>query len=109
VHSSSSGSSGSLGQPLVVGTVALGLTLIICFPPSGFYLESESASDSEAFSSAMSDFLEQHCSVLCQGLLSYSHHFPMYFFIFSFQLLILRASISTCSIVVWVGDAFSLL
>jgi hypothetical protein len=80
----SSGSYGLLGQTLVVAIVALGLASIISFHPLGFESESESVSQSEAFSSAMSDFLERHYSMLCQGILWYSHHFHVSFFVFSF-------------------------
>ena len=67
--------------------MALGSASIICFPLSRFDLNSESSSNSEAFSSAMSDCIEQHSSVLCQGILWYSHHFPMSFFNFSLPIL----------------------
>ena len=45
-------------------------------------LESEPASNSEAFTSATSDFFEWQSTVLCQGLLWKSHHFPVSFFVF---------------------------
>ena len=86
-RSPSSSYSGWLGQILVVATVAQGSTSIIHFPPVGFDSKSESTFDSEAFSSSMSDFLERHSSVLCQGILWYSHHFPVSFFVFSLPLL----------------------
>jgi hypothetical protein len=67
--------------------VALGSESIIRFPPSRFDSESEFDYDMEAFSLATSDCLEQHSSVLCQGILWYSHHFPMSFFDFSLPFL----------------------
>ena len=85
--SPSSSSFGSIGRTLVVAKVALGSASIIIFPPSRFYLESESTSESKAFSSATCNFLEWHYSLLCQGILWYSHHFIMSFFIFSLPLL----------------------
>jgi hypothetical protein len=81
-HSPSSGSSGSPGWSLVVETVALGSTSMICLPLSGFGSESESTSDSEAFTSATNDCFERQSVVLCQGLLWKSHHFPVSFFVF---------------------------
>jgi hypothetical protein len=79
---SSSGLSGSPGWSLVVATVALGSTSMIHIPLSGSVSESESASDSEAFTSATSECFERHSVVLCQGLLWKSHHFPVSFFVF---------------------------
>jgi hypothetical protein len=58
------------------------LTLIICFPPSIFDSKLVSTSDSKSFNLTTNDFLERHYSVLCQGILWYSHHFPMFFFDF---------------------------
>jgi hypothetical protein len=58
-HSPSSGSSSSPGWSLVVATVALGSTLMIHLPLSGYGLESESASDSEDFTSATIDCFER--------------------------------------------------
>jgi hypothetical protein len=54
-RSPSSGSSGSPGWSLVVATVALGSALMIRLPLFGYGSESESASDSEAFTSATND------------------------------------------------------
>jgi hypothetical protein len=68
-HSPSSGSSGSPGWSLVVATVALGSASMIRLPLSSFVLESESAFDLEAFTSATNDCFEWQSVVLCQGLL----------------------------------------
>jgi hypothetical protein len=54
-----SGSSGSPGWSLVVATVALGSASMIHLPLSGSNLESKPASNSEAFTSATSDYFEQ--------------------------------------------------
>jgi hypothetical protein len=80
--SPSSGSSSSQGWSLVVATVALGSELMTCIPLSGSVSESESASDSEAFTLSTSNFFERQSTVLCQGLLWKSHHFPISFFVF---------------------------
>jgi hypothetical protein len=80
--SPSSGSSGSPGWSLVVATVALDSTSMICLSLSSFGSELESASDSEAFSSATNDFFERLSAMLCQGLLWKSHHFLVSFFVF---------------------------
>jgi hypothetical protein len=71
----------------VVVIVALGSTSIIFFPLSRFDSESESTSNKEDFGSATSDFLERHSLVLFQGILWYSHHFPVSFFDFSLPFL----------------------
>jgi hypothetical protein len=81
-RSPSSGSSGSPGWSLVVAMVALGSTSMIHLPLSGSVSESESASDSEAFTSATNDCFERQSAVLCQGLLWKSHHFLVSFFVF---------------------------
>jgi hypothetical protein len=75
----SSGSSSSPGGSLVVAMVALGSASIIHLPLSGSVLESESTSDSEAFTSTTRDCFERQSAVLCQGLLWKSHHFPVSF------------------------------
>jgi hypothetical protein len=67
-HSPSSGSSGSPGWSLVVAMVALGSASMICIPLSGFVSESESASDSEAFTLATNDCFDWQSAMLCQGL-----------------------------------------
>jgi hypothetical protein len=87
--SPSFGSFGSLGWTLVVVTVALGSASMIFFPLYGFDLESEPTSDSEAFILTTNDFFEQHSSVLCQGILWNSHHFSVYFFVFSLPFFVL--------------------
>jgi hypothetical protein len=81
-RSPSSGSSGSPGWNLVVATLALGSTSMICLPLSSFGSESESTSDSEDFTSTSSDCFERQSAVLCQGILWKSHHFPVSFFVF---------------------------
>ena len=85
--SSSSGSSGSSFWIFVVATVALGSTLIICFPLSfpllGSNSELEHASDSNAFSLANSYCLARHSLMLWVEFLWNSHHFPLSFFGFT--------------------------
>jgi hypothetical protein len=81
-HSPSSGSFGSPGWSLVVAMVALGSMSMICLPLYGSELDSEPASDLEAFTLATNNFFEQQSTVLCQGLLWNSHHFPVSFFVF---------------------------
>jgi hypothetical protein len=81
-HSPSSGSFGSPGWSLVVAMVALGSAAMIHVPLSSSESESEPASDSEAFTSATSDCFEWQSTMLLQGLLWKSHHFPVSFFIF---------------------------
>jgi hypothetical protein len=75
--------SGSSGWTLVVKMVALGSASMICLRLSGFDLELEFTSDSEAFTSSTSDFLEGQLVVLCQGILWKSHNFSVSFFVFS--------------------------
>jgi hypothetical protein len=81
-RSPSSGSSGSPGWNLVVAMVALGSTSMIHLLLSGSGSEFELASDSEAFTLATSDRFERQSTVLCQGILWKSHHFPVSFFVF---------------------------
>ena len=81
-RSPSSGSSSSLGWSLVVEMVAPSSTSMIYLPLSGSSSESESASNSKAFTSATSDCFERQSTVLCQGLLWKSHHFLVSFFVF---------------------------
>jgi hypothetical protein len=57
--SPSSGSYGSLGWSLVVAMVEISSTSMIHLPLSGSSSESETASDSEPFTSATSDFFER--------------------------------------------------
>ena len=56
---------------------------MIYFLLYGSNSDSEPTSDSEAFTSATSDYFERQSIVLCQGILWKSHHFLVYFFIFS--------------------------
>jgi hypothetical protein len=93
--------------------MALGSTSIICFLPSRFDLESESTFDLEYFSSATSDFLEWHSSLLCQGILWYSiifpcpslnSHFPL---VLRLGLSVLRVDFFSPSLFVWVGVTFA--
>jgi hypothetical protein len=81
-HSPSSGSSSSPGWSLVVATLALGSVSMIHLPLSGSSSESEYASNSEAFTSATSNYFERQSTMLCQGLLWKSHRFPVSFFVF---------------------------
>ena len=55
---------------------------MICLPLYGSNSESKTTSNSEAFTLATSDFFEKHSTVLCQGILWKSHHFPVSFFVF---------------------------
>jgi hypothetical protein len=77
-----SSSSGLPGWSLVVETVALRSTSMICLPLSSYESESEPASDSEDFTSSTSNFFECQSIVLCQGILWKLHHFPISFFSF---------------------------
>jgi hypothetical protein len=79
--SPSSGLSGSPSWSLVVETMVLGSTPMICLPLSSFGSESEYAYDSEAFTSATRDFFEWQ-SLVAEGLLWNSHHFLVSFFVF---------------------------
>jgi hypothetical protein len=81
-HSLSYGSSGSPGWSLVVETVALGSASMICLPLSSSGSESEPTSESGAFTLATSDCFERQSTMLCQGILWKSHHFPVSFFVF---------------------------
>ena len=54
----------------------------IHLPVSTFDSNSKTASDWEEFTSATSDFIEQHSTVLCQGTLWKSNHFSVSFFVF---------------------------
>ena len=82
--SSSSGYSGSYFWIFVVAMVVLGFASIIWFPFSfpllGSDLESQHASDLEAFISASSDRLAQNSLVFWVELLWNTHHFPLSFF-----------------------------
>jgi hypothetical protein len=51
-------------------------------------LESNLGSEFEVFSLTTNDYLEWHSSVLFQGILWNSHHFPIYFFIFPLLLFV---------------------
>jgi hypothetical protein len=68
--------------------VALGSASMIHCPIFGSHSESDPASDLEAFTSATNDCFERHSTVLCQGLLWNSDHFPMSFFVFPLSLFI---------------------
>lgn len=85
-RSPSSGSSGSIFWIFVVAMVALGSALMIWFPLLvpllGSNSELEPASNSEAFSSATSDYLARHSLLLWVELLWNSYHFPVSFFVF---------------------------
>jgi hypothetical protein len=81
-HSPSSGSSGSSGWIVVVTMVAVGSTSMIYFLLLFSESESKSGLDSVSLSSTTNDCFERHSSVLCQGILWKSHHFPVSFFIF---------------------------
>jgi hypothetical protein len=61
---------------LVVATVALGSVSMICLPLSGSDSNSKPTFDSKDFTSATNDFFERQSTVLCQGILWKSHHFP---------------------------------
>jgi hypothetical protein len=82
-HLPSSSSSNSPSWTLVVVMVELGYASMICLPLFGYESESEPSFDSKAFTSTTSDYFEWQSVVLCQGLLWKSHHFLVYFFVFS--------------------------
>ena len=82
-HSPSFGSSGSSGWIWVVAMVALGFASMIWSPLSSFESELESRYNSEAFNSSTNGCFVRHSSLLCQGILWNSHHFPVSFLIFS--------------------------
>jgi hypothetical protein len=73
----------SSGWIVAVGTIAVGyasmIYLLLLFSKSG----SNSGFISLSLRSTTNDCIERHSSVLCQGLLWNSHHFPMSFFDFS--------------------------
>lgn len=85
-RSPSSGSSGTIFWILVVAMMALSSTSMIYFPLSvplsGYDSESKLVSDSEAFSSATSDYLARNSLVLRVELLCNLHHFPVSLFVF---------------------------
>jgi hypothetical protein len=93
--SPSSISSGSPGWSLVVEMVALGSASMICLPLSSSGSESESASDSKAFSSTTNDYFERQSIVLCQGG-SYGSRTTSWYLSLSFQCPSLLAS--------WIGS-----
>jgi hypothetical protein len=62
--------------------MALVSASMISLPFSGSNSDSERTYDSKAFTSATNDFFERHSTMLCQGLLWNSHHFPLSFFVF---------------------------
>jgi hypothetical protein len=87
------GSSSSLGWILVVATMALGSMSMIHISPFCSDSDLEPTSDSEAFTSATNDYFERQSTVLCQGLLWKSHHFPVSFFVFPLSFFVLRLSL----------------
>lgn len=80
--SPSSNSSSSFGWIIVVVMVTLGSTPMTHIPLSSYKLKCEPRYDSKVFSSPTNYYFEWHPSLLCQGLLWKSHHFPMPLFIF---------------------------
>ena len=85
IRSPSFGSSGSIFWVLVVEMMAL-VSASICFPLafplSGSNTKLEHTYDSEAFSSGMSDYLDQHSLVMLVGFFWNSHNFLESFFVF---------------------------
>jgi hypothetical protein len=58
-------------------TIAVGSASMICPLQVFSESDSESGSDSLSLISITNDFFERHSSMLCQGLLWKSHHFPV--------------------------------
>jgi len=81
-HSSSSGSTDSSHWIVLFTTVAVRYTSMMCLFSIfyGWYSQSEFAS--MALTSTTNDYFDWHSSVLFQGILWKSHHFPVSFFIF---------------------------
>jgi hypothetical protein len=77
-----SGSSSSSSWIVMVTMVAVGFASIFYFLLLFYESEFESRFDSFSLSSTTNDYFERHSSVLCQGLLWKSHHFPVSFFVF---------------------------
>jgi hypothetical protein len=107
-RSPSSGSSGSPGWSLVVVTVALGSALMICLPLSGSDSKSEPASDSQAFTSATSDWLSGNQQ--CYAKSSYGSRTTSQYLSLSFQCPPLLAAwtgcldtVHLCSVLCYVG------
>jgi hypothetical protein len=69
----------SSGWIVVVVTVVVGSTSMICLLLLFFESGSKSRFDSLSLSLTTDDYIERHSSVLCQGLLWNSHHFPVSF------------------------------
>jgi hypothetical protein len=82
IYSPSSRSSGSSGWIVMVATVEVGSTSIICLLLLLYESDSMSRLRSVSLSSTTNECFEQHSLVLCQGILWKSHHFPVSFFIF---------------------------
>jgi hypothetical protein len=76
------GSFGSSSWNFLVEMVPLGSSSMIHLPFSGLKSKFESTSDPGDFVSSNNDCLEPHSSVLFQGILWNSYHFPVSFFEF---------------------------
>jgi hypothetical protein len=83
-HSPSSQSSS--GCIVVVGIVAMGSLSMIYILLLFFESRSKSRFDSLSLSLTTNDCIERHSSMLCQGMLWNSHHFPVSFLDFSLPL-----------------------
>ena len=81
-RSPSLGSIGSSGWIVAVATIAVGSASMIYLLPLFSESDSESRFGSLSLISITNDCFERHSSVLCQGILWNSHHFPVSFFVF---------------------------
>ena len=81
-RSSSSGSTDSSHWIVLFTTVAVGSTSMMCLFSIFYGWDSQSEFASMALTSTTNDYFDWHSSVLFQGILWKSHHFPVSFFIF---------------------------
>jgi hypothetical protein len=82
-HSPSLYLSSYYGWIVVVTMVAMSYASMIYFLLLFFESNSKSRFISFSLSSPTNDYFERHSSVLCQGIFWKSHHFPMFFCVFS--------------------------
>jgi hypothetical protein len=85
-HSPSLGSSASFDWIILVVTVTMGSTSMICFLLSLSKSDSKLGLEFVSLRSTTNDCFERHSLVLCQGILWKSHHFLVSFFIFTLPL-----------------------
>ena len=81
-HSSSSGSTDSSHWIVLFTTVAVGSTSMMCLFSIFYGWDSQSQFASMALTLTTNDYFDWHSSVLFQGILWKSHHFPVSSFIF---------------------------